>query len=168
MTGISTPSNHQVHVIPRRLCSGWLRPGSASTEVCSPIPSHQTFTTFNEGPENAPFPSQGSQICSHCTFTTCASQNSSQTVIPVCPSSYILPTCSDIFLRITSGIWRQRDSYFVNIFLKIVSSLIISLYFTSILFFSLVSIVNRRGSRYNSSGMEDPVNSNGITGFRAL
>jgi hypothetical protein len=28
-------------------------------------PSRQTSSTFNEGPEKAPFPSQGSQICSH-------------------------------------------------------------------------------------------------------
>lgn len=41
-------------------------------------PSHQTSSTFNEGPEPPPppFPSQGSQICSHCAVTTCASHNS--------------------------------------------------------------------------------------------
>lgn len=34
----------------------------------SAYPSHldQTSSTFDEGPEKAPFPSQGSQICSHC------------------------------------------------------------------------------------------------------
>lgn len=31
-------------------------------------PSHQTSSTFDEGTENAPFPSQRSQICSHCTL----------------------------------------------------------------------------------------------------
>ena len=33
--------------------------------LMSAHPSHQTSSTFNEGPEKTPFPSQGSQVCSH-------------------------------------------------------------------------------------------------------
>ena len=47
--------------------------------------SHQTSSTFNEGPEKAPYPSQGSQICSHYTFTTCTSQNSFSDSYPRLP-----------------------------------------------------------------------------------
>jgi hypothetical protein len=35
LTGISTPPNPLAHVAPRPLCSGRLRPGSASAQVCS-------------------------------------------------------------------------------------------------------------------------------------
>jgi hypothetical protein len=56
-------------------------------------PSHQTSSTFNEGPEMAPFPSQGSQSCSHCTFIAC----------PVCRLHEKCPHAGDIFLRLTSG-----------------------------------------------------------------
>ena len=69
----------------------------------SAYPSHQTSSTFSEGPEQAPSPSQGSQICSHCTFTTCASQNSFPDSYPRLPPSCKMPTCSDIFLRLTLG-----------------------------------------------------------------
>ena len=79
MFGISTPPNHQVPVISRRLCSGWLRPGSTSAHVCSSLLTHLTRhrQLLTRGPNpHPPFPSQGSQICSHCAVTTCASHNS--------------------------------------------------------------------------------------------
>jgi hypothetical protein len=75
--------------------------GSASAQVCLAIsPDHQLLT---RGPEKAPFPRQGSQICSYCTFTACASQNSFPDSYPVCLSSCKMPTSRDIFLRLTSG-----------------------------------------------------------------
>ena len=79
MSGTSTPPNHQDHVISRRLCSGWLRPGSASAYVCSGLLAHLTRHRphFNQGgPEKASSPRQGPQIYPHSTFTTCVSQNS--------------------------------------------------------------------------------------------
>jgi hypothetical protein len=39
--GISTLSNLSTHVTTRRLCSGQLRPGSASAQVCSPLLTHR-------------------------------------------------------------------------------------------------------------------------------
>ncbi|PMD65239.1 uncharacterized protein K444DRAFT_175032 [Hyaloscypha bicolor E] len=88
LTGISTPPNHQVHVISRRLCSGWLRHSSASAHVCSGLyhPS-QISSTFNEGLEKAPFPSQGSQISSTAISQPMPARTHSQTVIPVYLSS---------------------------------------------------------------------------------
>jgi len=78
MTGISTPPTHQSSrdLAPPllRLAQGRLSFGSCLLR--SAHPSHQKSSTFNEVPEKAPFPSQGSQIYSHCTFTTCTSQNS--------------------------------------------------------------------------------------------
>ena len=78
MTGISTPPTHQVLVISRRLCSGWLRPGSPSAHVCSGLLTHLTRhrQLLARDPKRPPFPAKGSQICSHYTFTTCVSQNS--------------------------------------------------------------------------------------------
>ena len=57
-TGISTPPTHQVHVISRRLCSGWLRPGSASAHVCSGLLTHLTRyrKLLTRGPKRPPFP----------------------------------------------------------------------------------------------------------------
>jgi hypothetical protein len=60
LTGISTPPNHYVYVISRRLCSGWLRPGSASAYVCSGLLTHlarhrQLLTRGLKGP---PFPAR--------------------------------------------------------------------------------------------------------------
>jgi len=68
-TRISTPPSTLAHMTPRRLCSG----GSGLAQLRlnllrSAYLSHQKSSTFNEEPEKAPFPSQGSQICSYCTF----------------------------------------------------------------------------------------------------
>jgi hypothetical protein len=49
-----------------RAAQAWLSFGSSLLR--SAHPSHQKSSTFNEEPEKAPFPSQGSQICSHCTL----------------------------------------------------------------------------------------------------
>ena len=59
LTGISTPPNYQVHVILRCLCSGWLRPGSASADVCSSLLTHltrhrQLLTRARKGPLSQP------------------------------------------------------------------------------------------------------------------
>jgi hypothetical protein len=69
LTGISTPPNPLANVTPRRLCSdgsGLAQIWPKSAQVCSPI--HKKPLTFNERPENATFPSPGSQICSHLTL----------------------------------------------------------------------------------------------------
>ena len=42
LAGISTSPNHQVHVTSRRLCSSWLRPGSASAQVRSGLLTYLT------------------------------------------------------------------------------------------------------------------------------
>jgi len=61
LTGISTPPNHQVHVISRRLYSGWLRPGSASAHVCSGLLTHLTRNRqlLSRSLKSPPFPARG-------------------------------------------------------------------------------------------------------------
>jgi hypothetical protein len=85
MTGISTPPTHHVYVISRRLCSGWLRPGSASAHVCSGLLTHLTRNRqlLTRSPKGPPFPARGPK-----SVPTVAN---SQTVILVCLSSCVGP-----------------------------------------------------------------------------
>jgi len=93
--GISTLPNPRAHVTPRCLCSGRLRPrfsfGSGLPTLFTPRRSqdisHQKSSTFNEGLEKAPFPSQGSQISSTAISQPMPARTHSQTVIPVYLSS---------------------------------------------------------------------------------
>jgi len=60
MTGISTPFTHLVHVISYRLCSGWLKPGSASAHVCSGLLTYLTrhLQLLTRGPKRLLFPAR--------------------------------------------------------------------------------------------------------------
>ena len=72
LTGISTPPNPLAHVTPYRLCSGRLRHGSASAQVCSGLLTYLTRNCqiLTRSPKRPPFPAKGSQICSHCTLVS--------------------------------------------------------------------------------------------------
>ncbi len=61
LTGISTPPNPLAHVTPRRLCSGRLRPGSASAQVCSGLLTHLTRNRqlLTRSPKRPPLPARG-------------------------------------------------------------------------------------------------------------
>jgi hypothetical protein len=61
LTKISTPPNPLAHVTPRRLCSGRLRPGSASAQVCSGLLTHLTRNRqlLTRSPKRIPFPARG-------------------------------------------------------------------------------------------------------------
>jgi hypothetical protein len=93
LTGISTPPNHQVHVISRRLYSGWLRPGSASAHICSGLLTHlaRYRQLLMRGPKKPPFPARDPKSVPTTLSQPVPARTHSQTVIPVCPSLYKMP-----------------------------------------------------------------------------
>lgn len=112
-TGISTPLNPHSLVTQRRLCSGQLRLGSASAQVCLGLLNiSPEIVNFNKGAKKAPSSARGSQICSHCnlTFTTCASQNSfpdSYRRLPVVMQNAKTPIRRDLFCVLIQRILRR-------------------------------------------------------------
>jgi hypothetical protein len=92
-------------VISRRLCSGWLRPGSASAHVCSGLLTHLTRyrQLLTRGLKRPPFPARDPKSVPTAPSQHVSVTTHSQTVIPVCLSSCKIPTCRDIFWRLTSG-----------------------------------------------------------------
>ena len=113
LTGISVPPNHQVHVISRRLCSGWLRPGSVSAHVCSGLLTHlaRHHQLLTRGPERPPFPARDPKSVPTALSQPVPARTYSQTVIPVCPSSCKMPCFKafDVVLCGLPGAW-----YYIN------------------------------------------------------
>jgi len=113
LTGISVPPSHQVHVISRRLCSGWLRPGSASAHVCSGLLTHlaRHRQLLTRGPKRPPFPARDPKSVPTALSQPVPARTYSQTVIPVCPSSCKMPCFKafDVVLCGLPGAW-----YYIN------------------------------------------------------
>jgi hypothetical protein len=99
MTGISTPPNHRVHVISRRLCSGWLRPGLASAHICLVLLTHPTRyrQLLTKGLKRPPFPTRDPKSVPTVPLQPVLAKTHSRQLSP----SARFP-CRDIFLRFTS------------------------------------------------------------------
>jgi hypothetical protein len=84
LTGISTLPNYQVHVVSRRLCSGWLRPGSASVYVCLGLLTNLTRhrQLLKRGPKRPPFPARDPKSVPTTLSQPAPAKTHSQTVIP--------------------------------------------------------------------------------------